>query len=292
MPSCNTDARGNAVTRRTAPGLVARLWRFAVASALLSGLGSACAGRSISNGSSEDDAGSAGSAAAGASSHAGTSSAGTTAGGSSAVAGRAAGGFSSVGGSVNTAGGIGASGISAGGSPSPPDISSCNIAADCVLQSGTGCCYICDSPDLTAQNLIAVNVAYAVKPCSLTVKLLPLPIGGTASDIALPNPCSPCQPTGDGALHNFFANCVMNRCVVEDVRQSAVSSCMSDQDCVLRHGTTCCETCNDQDLVAVRNDGSLSKIACSAGPVPCPSCAPAPPTASAVCQQDHCAVAP
>lgn len=276
------------MTRHTTRRLAARLCRWALAAALLSSLASACAGRSISNATDGDDAGSAGRGTSGSAgrgtagsaagkSHAGTSSGGSTAGGNTGVAGGAMGGAAGF--------------ISVGGSSNPPDISSCNIAADCVLQSATGCCSICDSPDLAAQSLIAVNSAYAIAPCSLTAKILPLPIGGTGAGV--PNPCASCdQPTASGTLHNFFANCVMNRCVVEDVRRSTVSSCMSDSDCMLRYGTACCQGCRDQDLVAVRNDGSFEKIACSAGPQPCPHCAPLPTTARAVCALGQCAVQP
>jgi hypothetical protein len=157
-----------------------------------------------------------------------------------------------------------------------PNYDACTQPSDCVV-TGTGCCGVCDSPDLTAHDFLAYNKKFAesVLACA-------------AVDIA----CAPCAPQPAGTRKYFVPNCVQGECVVEDVRSSDVTSCKTAQDCQLRHGVSCCEGCGGTgDLIAVRNDGSFEKLVCPSEPYPCPACLPAPPTnASAVCEGGHCIV--
>jgi hypothetical protein len=160
-----------------------------------------------------------------------------------------------------------------------PNYDACQVPSECVVGGG-GCCGVCDYPGLTAHDLIAYNRSYAneVLQCSRL-------------DIA----CAPCAAPepGQGSLRYFVPNCVANQCVVQDIRDSAVTACKSNADCRLRNGTGCCEGCGGGTPIAVRNDGSFEKLVCGSEPQPCPACVPAPePGAVAICgETGHCEVA-
>jgi hypothetical protein len=171
-----------------------------------------------------------------------------------------------------------------------PSYDACQAPTDCLV-TGTGCCGICDSPGITAHDLIAYNQQYGGLPTC----------GGVAFDAEAPaNPgpgmapiaCPPCQPAPDGALRHFIPTCVQGECGVEDLRTSPTTSCQTDMDCRLRNGTACCEGCTPQNVIAVRNDGSFEKLACGNGPQACPDCAAIPPAdAMAKCIEGRCTVA-
>jgi hypothetical protein len=89
-------------------------------------------------------------------------------------------------------------------------------------------------------------------------------------------------------------DCVNGQCVVQDLRTSPLTACMTSQECRLRSGTGCCEGCGGGDqYVAVRKDGSFEKFACGDTVAPCLACLPEPPAnAVAHCSdQGHCEVA-
>jgi hypothetical protein len=150
----------------------------------------------------------------------------------------------------------------------------CKVPSDCVLGSN-GCCGVCDGPDVSARDFVAYNKAYAgqLQQC----------------DVA----CGACPPPElDGTLRYFLPNCVGGACVVEDLRTSDASACASADDCRLRNGTSCCEGCGGNDLVAVRNDGSFEEQVCGDVIPPCLPCdAPLPGDARALCDGGHCSVA-
>lgn len=168
-----------------------------------------------------------------------------------------------------------------------PNYDACNTPSDCMV-TGTGCCGICDSGNITAHDLIAYNKQYAdVLQCGVALKLPP-PSGSSTAPVA----CAPCvPPSGQGSLMYFLPDCVAGQCVVQDIRTSPVTACKSSDECQLRHGTGCCQSCSSADLVAVRNDGSFDELACSGGLPPCPRCVPPPTDALANCSPSgHCEV--
>jgi len=164
-----------------------------------------------------------------------------------------------------------------------PNYDACKVPSDCLV-TGTGCCGICDSADITAHDLIAYNRQYAnLLQCGLA---LDIAAGGTGSSGAgAPIACAPCPPAqaGSGTLQYFVPDCVAGQCAVNDVRTSAVTACKSNGECKLRYGTGCCEGCGGGNLIAVRNDGSFEKLVCGGGAVACPACLPAPTAAVAYC---------
>jgi hypothetical protein len=117
---------------------------------------------------------------------------------------------------------------------------------------------------------------------------------GSAAPADAPIACPSCGEAapGTGSLKYFVPNCVQSQCVVEDIRQSAVAACKVDTDCRLRNGTSCCEACTSNDLIAVRSDGSFEKQVCGDILPPCLACLPAKPAdAVAGCGPDgHCIV--
>lgn len=160
-----------------------------------------------------------------------------------------------------------------------PNYDACQEAADCVVTT-TGCCGICDGPEINVRDLIAHNRAFAgqVSTC------------GADGDVA----CAPCPVPlpGQGSLKYFVPDCVQGQCAVVDLRTSEYTACETAQDCRLRNGTSCCETCGaTSEVVAVRNDGSFEKLVCGSEPMPCLACEPVPPpNAAAACLEGHCSV--
>jgi hypothetical protein len=154
-----------------------------------------------------------------------------------------------------------------------PNYDSCEEPADCTLS--TGCCGICDGPDISARELTAYNKAFHSELSS-------------CPDI----PCAPCpEPLpGQGSLKYFVPDCVQGQCAVVDLRTSELTACETHLDCRLRNGTQCCEGCAPgDDVVAVRNDGSFEKLVCGSEPPACLTCLPTPPPdTAAACNEGHC----
>jgi hypothetical protein len=262
------------------------LIKFGVSAALVGVLASACGGKSSTG---DDGGGEAGSDVGG------TSFAGKTShGGSSSTAGKSPGGTST--GGSGTAG----TGTSGAGGSSGIAVNHCNVPSDCVLVT-PDCCGVCDGPYLTTISFDAYNRQYAgLVGCGVVTDTIAfggspgvgnLPAGGVGN-IGCP-PCAAPAP-GQGTLKYFMPDCVAGICQVIDVRTSNLSLCKTAADCRLRNGTSCCEGCGGvDDYVAVRNDGSFEKLACSGGPVPCLACLPQPPlnaTASCNPMTAHCEV--
>jgi hypothetical protein len=171
-----------------------------------------------------------------------------------------------------------------------PNYDACRLPSDCVV-TGTTCCGICDSDNITAHDLIAYNKQYTgFLQCGIAFDVA---AGGAASGAAAPIACAPCPlPQGSGTLHYFVPDCVAGQCAVTDLRTSAVTACKADDECKVRRGSGCCESCSGTDVISVRNDGSFEKLVCSGGPIPCPACIPAPTGGVPVCGPNgHCEVA-
>ena len=171
-----------------------------------------------------------------------------------------------------------------------PNYDACKVPSDCMV-TGTGCCGICDSANINPHDLIAYNRQYAgLLQCGLA---LDIASGGTGSaGAAAPVACAPCPlpPAGTGTLMYFVPDCVAGQCVVEDLRESPVTACKTNDECKLRHGTSCCEGCGSNDLISVRNDGSFEKLVCGNTAVACPACAPPPSDAAPICENGRCQV--
>jgi hypothetical protein len=175
-----------------------------------------------------------------------------------------------------------------------PDYDSCQLPRDCTI-AGTGCCGVCDGAGLDLHDFIAYNTKYADLLSCVLLKDAPpagaAPAGGS-SGIGRPPACAPCPDPGvGGTLRNFVPDCVAGQCVVTDLRTSPVTACETSDDCRLRSGTGCCESCGGSSLIAVRNDGSFEKLVCGGIQPPCAACAPQPPSgAIPLCNVGRCAV--
>ena len=161
-----------------------------------------------------------------------------------------------------------------------PNYDACQVATDCVLGS-TGCCGVCDGANVTAHDFTAYNGQYEaqVNPCA-------------AGDVAC-GACPPVEPL-QNTRQFFVPDCVRGECIVQDIRESDVTACKTDNDCRLRSGTGCCEGCGSGGgFVAVRTGGSFEKLVCGEFSPPCAACDAVPPSnAVAVCNPDgHCSVA-
>jgi hypothetical protein len=151
---------------------------------------------------------------------------------------------------------------------SGPNYDACNAPSECVV-AGTGCCGICDSPSLSAQDFVAYNRKYApLLQCAVPLGL-PLPDDTAGAPIA----CAPCPPVADGALEYFVPDCVQNQCRVLDLRDPQFTACTTDEDCTFRYGTSCCQTCNVADAIPLRTDAKLEARLCD-GAAACAACPP------------------
>jgi hypothetical protein len=152
----------------------------------------------------------------------------------------------------------------------PGGLTACNTHTDCVIDGG--CCGICEEPSL--EKLKVVNRAYDSSrspECQLV-------------------DCAFCDPPG---LEQFGTRCNMGQCEVYDVRESDLSVCENDDDCRLRNGIGCCESCSADDWVAISIDPmKLSELVCGDEPLACPPCvAIVPEGLAAACGDNgHCAV--
>jgi hypothetical protein len=172
-----------------------------------------------------------------------------------------------------------------------PNYDACKVPSDCMI-TGTSCCGLCDSANITPNDLLAYNKQFAgLLQCGIT---LDVAAGGSASaGAAAPIACAPCaapQP-GQGTLKYFVPDCVAGQCAVQDLRTSPVTACKASTECKLRQGTGCCEGCGGSDVFSVRNDGSFEKLVCGDQPVACPACEPAPISGIPFCLDGRCTVA-
>ncbi len=96
-----------------------------------------------------------------------------------------------------------------------------------------------------------------------------------------------CQWPGVGRL----PLCRAGPCDVEDIRESALTECVTATDCHLRHGVACCQSCSTIDRVAVRSDLNEIQAFCGGFSLPCPLYPVQPPSGvSADCQGGRCVV--
>jgi hypothetical protein len=167
---------------------------------------------------------------------------------------------------------------STGTGTAPGDFAACNGPGQCLLATAT-CCGPCGFPELP--DYVAVHNDKAM---AYYESLCPDPVA-----------CPDCITGYDPHL---FAYCDLaaGKCVGADARTHAVSACTSADQCYLRGGASCCESCNELtqgELTALSTfaDPSLVELVCNPD-APCPPCAPSYPAgAQATCGPDgHCSV--
>jgi hypothetical protein len=169
-----------------------------------------------------------------------------------------------------------------------PDYDSCQQPSDCVVTS-SGCCGVCDGPSVRLHDLIAYNRSRpGMAACSFAREApAPRPNPGPGDPIS----CAPCPSATNGTLRYFVPDCVQGQCIVTDLRQSPLTACSRSDECKLRRGASCCESCSAGDLIAIRSDVSLEELVCGDGLIGCDPCAAEPVQAAAYCGDDgHCQV--
>ncbi|MFT3775746.1 MAG: hypothetical protein QM820_61145 [Minicystis sp.] len=167
---------------------------------------------------------------------------------------------------VSNTGGAGGSGVE------PIGFADCSGPGQCVLVTN-GCCDTCGEPTLGV--LVPINGALATQFHTAVCPSQP--------------PCPKCATQNNP---NLFAYCEEGHCRGNDVRVDPVSDCTADDDCTLRDGLACCESCfgDTSQLVAVAKSANLSALLCAPGQA-CDECAPQyPDIASAICVSGHCEV--
>ncbi|MGK4001558.1 BPTI/Kunitz domain-containing protein [Sorangium sp. So ce1036] len=155
-----------------------------------------------------------------------------------------------------------------------PDMDACEAPGECML-AGPGCCGSCDPVD--ARAFVAINRAVAGSYEAST----------GCGDVA----CGPCPEVTEAERTSqyFTATCERGQCVVLDVRESPLTECTEDAECMLRNGLGCCEGCSGEGIVAINRNADLAALVCPDGPVACPACAPIyPPGTAAVCVEGRC----
>jgi hypothetical protein len=171
-----------------------------------------------------------------------------------------------------------------------PNYDTCSQPSDCVI-AGNGCCGVCDGPGVDLNSLIAFNPEYTSRSGLQCVIPLEAPAPGAPGPGQEPIACAPCPPVMNGALKYFVPDCVRGQCAITDLRQSPLTTCKTSEECVLRHGTHCCEECTTTNLVALRSDVAFQKLVCGSGDIACDDCAPPPSDAVAYCAASgHCEV--
>lgn len=153
------------------------------------------------------------------------------------------------------------------------DAGACQSDADCTL-TGPGCCAACEP--ISNTDLLALNVNSLAQ---LHKQQCPVEA-----------PCAPCMSVTEyeESLKYFKPVCRSGQCSLLDVRQAAMTACMSDSDCSLRNGVGCCEECDATGYVAVNVQADL----CEGVRQGCDACASEPPLGlKPVCTAGHCALA-
>jgi Kunitz/Bovine pancreatic trypsin inhibitor domain len=155
-----------------------------------------------------------------------------------------------------------------------PDMDACSSPGDCLIAQAN-CCASCGS--VTAQSFVAVNRASEgpytfARGCDLV-------------------DCPGCPEPSQSSREFFTATCQAGQCVVIDVRQTDLTKCVDNTDCVLRSGLECCERCDGAHWVALNAKADLRALVCGADPPGCPACvAPEPLNDRPRCTAGRCEV--
>lgn len=157
-----------------------------------------------------------------------------------------------------------------------PDYDACMSPTDCQLVPA-GCCGGCEPVD--ARTFVAIN-GQAVSKYQGVGRC------GLVDCAACPAP----QP-GVATSQYFVPTCRSGQCTVVDIRETPLTGCMLDSDCVLRFGANCCEGCGGELVALNKNENTdLANLVCGS-PVSCPACFPMiPPGNSTSCVSGRCTV--
>jgi len=147
----------------------------------------------------------------------------------------------------------------------PPDWSLCMATSECVVAAAT-CCGVCGAPTLV--DVTGVNQSQR----------------SVQSDEACGDPPPPCPECPSMNNPNLIATCQDvgfpggDMCVVEDLTESALAECETDEECVLR-SPTCCPSCDNlgpTGYVAINaaNESGLQALLCDETPPACDDCVP------------------
>jgi len=171
-------------------------------------------------------------------------------------------------------GGAGGGTTTSTGTPTN-DFAACTGPGQCVLAI-TNCCGPCGTPEIG--DYAAVNQAQ---------------LGGYQKFVCPEE--TPCPACAAELNPHLFAYCDAGQCVAADARTHAVSACTSSDDCYLRVGTDCCESCGPisvSQLTAVTNAMPQIEALVCAPDTGCAECgSQLPPEALTLCGvSGHCEV--
>jgi len=154
------------------------------------------------------------------------------------------------------------------------DFDACTAPTDCVLVLA-GCCGGCESAD--ESEFVAIN------------RLNTEPFGPHCQV-----DCAECPDVSETELRKqyFVPTCTSGQCTVVDIRTTPITECEQSSDCALRHGASCCESCEAGGIVAYNPDEfpSLSALTCGEEDTGCPDCEPPeiPSEYSVSCNAGRC----
>jgi hypothetical protein len=153
------------------------------------------------------------------------------------------------------------------------DITKCESSSQCVVVDRSCCNCESASPD----SIVAVNGNH-YRGCA-------------AADC--PACSTPRQPDLNRAWYG--ATCTYGHCRLFDTRALPMTECEIDENCQLRRGVACCESCSSDPytLVSLNLARGFDAVACGAEPVGCNACAVPPPPVgtAALCSEGRCVVA-
>jgi hypothetical protein len=119
-------------------------------------------------------------------------------------------------------------------------------------------------------------------------------VSGVQNGVACdPYACIPCEPVGPNPW--LVAACENQRCVAIDARETGLTECGEDSECVLRGGLGCCEDCQPapSSFVSVSRNANLREVLCGNSAVGCDPCLPVTPQGmTARCAGGRCVVDP
>jgi hypothetical protein len=156
------------------------------------------------------------------------------------------------------------------------DMDACASTGDCMALE-VGCCGSCEQGN--NHSFVAINRRH--NAAFLQTRSCP----GIA--------CGACPVVDEVETTSqyFGAICREGACTVVDIRETAATQCMRDEDCELRDGVACCNGCDGRGLVSVRPQAFLELLCADAPEQGCPPCAPViPPEFTSLCSAGRCVV--
>lgn len=154
-----------------------------------------------------------------------------------------------------------------------PNFDACETGSDCIVTSAA-CCAQCEP--VTAHAFIAIH------------RLRERDVKGECQVAcgACPEP----DPNSVPVAPNYLAACVEGECRLLDLRETPAAECEVDDDCALRDGSRCCETCGGNPVALSDEPALRGLLECV--DLACPPCEPVfDSTHRAVCDDGRCVVA-